>query len=367
MKKALIIGMGKSGKAAKALLEKKGYYPVCFDGKGGELPKNLDLVILSPGVPPSHTLVQQAQAASVEVIGEMELGLRYLQQRAIGITGTNGKTTTTLLITHALQSSRIKARAVGNVGLPLCEYLLAPNLKETLVLEFSSFQLETCTTKALESAILLNITPDHLDRYENFEAYAKTKFRIGELCETLWLGEDVKKIFETYSPTRDTREYNEVSFLQSIGADAAQARESFVYPQHRFERLKTLHGVEFVNDSKATNVEAVLHALKQVDRSVLLLVGGRDKGANFMDLLPSLKKVRKIFAFGEAGGKIEMALKGSCEISRFGTLEESFAQAAKEAKEGEMVLLSPACSSLDAFANFEKRGEKFKQMVEELS
>ncbi len=360
--KIVILGMGRSGKAAKALLEREGHELICLDQPDGVLPENIDQIVVSPGVPGTHPLLQNAK---VEVIGEMELGLRRLKQRAIGVTGTNGKTTTTLFITHALRCSGKKARALGNIGTPLCEYLLLPDEEEIIVLEMSSFQLETCSTRCLERGIILNITPDHLDRYEGFEAYAKAKCRMGEICKELYLGEGVKKIFETYSPTRDTQNYSEIDFCSDFGVNAHFAKKSFVPPAHRFELLRNLREVAFVNDSKATNVEAVCYALEKVDAPVLLLLGGRDKGANFAELMNYAKKVRIIFAFGEASAKIEMELGSKCKS--FATLEEAFAAAAAEAKSGEMVLLSPACSSFDAFENYEKRGERFKQMVEELA
>ncbi len=382
--KALVVGMGRSGLAARALLGKEGYQLTCVDqNPQGERvgsdrvminPFDFDLVVLSPGVPGSHPLVLQADHKGVQVVGEMELGLRFLQNRAIGITGTNGKTTTTMLLAHALQRSGKKASTLGNIGTPLCEYLLDPDPDEILVLEFSSFQLETCLSKKLDSAVILNITPDHLDRYPNFAAYAKAKCAIAGLIKEgreLWLGDGVKKIFETYWPTRDTLAYNELQILQSFGVTPEifqKAKEDFIPPAHRLELAGVVRGVHFVNDSKATNGESVLHALKKVQGPIILLAGGRDKGADFAKWLPFLRgKVRKVFAFGEAGKKIEEELGKVCELKRFATLEESFEKAAEEASEGETVLLSPGCSSFDAFANFEKRGERFTKMVKELS
>jgi UDP-N-acetylmuramoylalanine--D-glutamate ligase len=417
MKRAVVLGYGVSGRAAAALLQSWGVGVVALDRKAGQIdatsvPVELDraefsldgfdAIVLSPGVDPRHPLVVKAHAQGIEVIGELDLALRAAPNRCIGITGTNGKTTVTLLVSHALNRAGVAARAVGNVGVALSEYLLKPDPKEILVIELSSFQLETLRERKLSSAAYLNLTPDHLDRYPSLRDYAAAKARIqdclieggalfvsrqiasewGDLFskpyrvfdeEPFWSQEQRPSPYEAM-----VRGLPEEPNLQAALALCAEwgirreqfesALQTFRKPAHRIEFVRRLQGVDYFNDSKGTNIDAVMYAMRSFDRPVVLIVGGVDKGASYRPWIDSFReKVRTMVAYGEAAPKIEAELAQQFPLKRVQSMGEAIVLARQLAREGDAVLLSPGCSSYDQFRNFADRGEQFVRLVKELS
>ncbi|MBS0625747.1 MAG: UDP-N-acetylmuramoyl-L-alanine--D-glutamate ligase [Verrucomicrobia bacterium] len=418
--KDLVIGLGISGKASAAFLLKSGRKVIGADKKAeslkseplvkegleliidqGPFPK-VDRVILSPGVSPEHPWVKEAKRLGIEVVGEIELALRHLKNRCVGVTGTNGKTTTVLLIAHILNSAKIPALALGNVGDSLSGYLLEPNRGEVLVLELSSFQLETMESKCLEAAALLNITPDHLDRYASMKEYADAKFRIGKCVKAggkFWVSKAVKEIYggegEVFDPSAEYAPWSDekiaaISMLRYIqlgvpekqnvqaayqickglGVSDLEFRrglETFRKPAHRIEWVDEKNGVTFYNDSKATNIDSVMHAVSLFEGPLILLAGGYDKGASYKPWIDCFQsKVKMIIAFGGAASKIEAELKDAFRLTRVGTLDEAVRLAAIRAEKGDSILLSPGCSSYDQFRNYEHRGDEFKRLVKGL-
>ncbi|MCB1108715.1 MAG: hypothetical protein KDK44_03585 [Chlamydiia bacterium] len=341
--KALILGVGRSGNAAKLFLEHHGWdVHICE-----HLPEQLDfdLAILSPGIPLFDDRCQRIIASNIELIGELELGLRFLDRPAVGVTGTNGKTTTTELIAYLTGGV-----ACGNNGYALTKALLESEKNVPLVIEMSSFQLETVKTRCLDGAVILNVTPDHLDRYKNFDSYRAAKERIA-LC--LKEGAPLYRSIDTY----------EAAELLSGILGRVRSKEGFTPPAHRLEFVAKIGGVRFINDSKATNVESVLHALKKETHNVILLAGGLDKGGDFTKWVAFAPKVKKILVFGKAQELIAKALKSHFTIERVENLEVATKKAFKEARDGDTILLSPGCASYDQFRDFEERGEKYKTFV----
>lgn len=398
--KILVIGYGVSGRAAAALLKARGFEVVAVDRKAGEIKADIPVfldtgdfsldgiaqVILSPGVLPSHPLVVKAREQGIEVIGEIELAFRSIQNRCIGVTGSNGKTTTTLLIAHVLG-----ARAVGNVGAALTEAVLQAGPEEILVIELSSFQLETLQSRKLDAAVCLNVTPNHLDRHPTMRDYAKAKARIGDCLKEggkLFISPQVWENFSDLFCQKGVEILQEnvaaispVEYIQLgkqnveaafaictlMGASQeqfAEALKTFRKPPHRIEWVGEWGGVEYFNDSKATNIDAVMHAMSLMQKPVLLLAGGVHKGASYRPWLESFRgKVRKIFAYGQAASKMKEELASSFPVEVVETLAQAVALARGEAKRNETVLLSPGCSSYDQFQSFEHRGDEFKRLV----
>lgn len=339
MMKYQIIGEGLSAKGAAAFIEKMGDEIVT---------EHPDIVVISPGYPLSHPVAVEGRRSGAEIIGEMELGMRYVQNRCLAITGTNGKTTSTLLTTHVLNVTGTKAKAVGNIGIPLCSYLLDPDPSEVLVVEVSSFQIETMKTPIFAAGGITNITPDHLDRYGSYAEYVAMKHRLSHFVKgPFYQGDDLPFYLSGLSRTC----FDEAS-------------QTFVRPPHRIEHIKTVDGISFYNDSKGTNVDAVCFAVKALPQPLILIVGGRDKGASYEVWNPLFEnKVKRVLAIGEAAEKIQRELKMDVEI--VGTLENAFKRSLEYAREGDAVLLSPGCSSFDQFKNYEERGQVFKRLVEE--
>ena len=436
MRKVLVIGMGKSGKAAYRFLVIQGHQPVGVDDNLNLLNKlreeglqvsespdvsEFDEIVLSPGVPLTNKWYLDAKQLGKDIIGEVELGLRDLKnsskqtsQTIIGITGTNGKTTVTLLIEHILKFSGKKARALGNIGTPFTEYCLNRDPEEIIVAELSSYQLETLTSKVLDVGIILNITPDHLDRYQSLEEYATAKSLIqtcltseaklyinsqvlkdfGHLfkgkCRTfgsfsgsfLWTdGDIVKELnkFEFSWPEKFIR----VGIHDSENALAAwavcrelgvqketflQALTTFQKPAHRIEFVKEFRGVTYFNDSKGTNLDATLKAVSAMPGSVILIAGGVDKGSSYKVWKETfIGKVRLIFAIGQAAEKIKQELLSDISVHVVSSLEEAVQKAEECARSGEAVLLSPGCASFDMFRDYAHRGEEFKRYVQRVT
>ena len=398
MNKALVIGFGVSGKASAALLQKHGWTVVAMDrnASGDVVPEDaplslpeFSLVVISPGIPPTHKTVRAAQALGIEVIGEIELAFRYVENRCIGVTGTNGKTTTTMLIAHALGG-----RAVGNIGFALSDYLLNPNPAEILVVELSSFQLETLSQKKLDHAVYLNLTPDHLDRYNTLHDYAAAKARIqnclkpnGKVFISQQIKADFGDLFDPHKTVvfhepvdqRPSMQYTQWGMpeAQNVEASAAvcaefglnraefdKALRTFKKPAHRIEWLGEMNGVHYYDDSKGTNIDAVMHAVALFEGPIVLIIGGVDKGASYMPWVKSLRgKVRLMVAYGQAADKMETELKAHFPFVKTGLFADAVRRAKQEAKRGEVVLLSPGCSSFDQHKNYAHRGEEFKTLV----
>jgi UDP-N-acetylmuramoylalanine--D-glutamate ligase len=437
MKKALVIGLGISGCSAAELLLSKGFQVTGVDKNLLKIKKEprvsrlktlglhvqqeddpidwkkISLVIISPGVPRDHPLFCRAKEHHIETIDEVELAFRYLDQKAAGITGTNGKTTVTLLIEHILNASGYKAKALGNIGEPLALYALHPNPQEIIVAELSSYQLETMKAKVLDAAVVLNITPDHLDRYSSMEEYAKAKLKIAPLLKTskspLYLHEHIPADFssltkgisfktfghlggsflstdKTVFKQGETVEYflplryrEELGMHESENALAAWAivkefgvtpeqfgkgLESFTKPAHRIEFVKEIDGVCYFDDSKGTNIDATIKAVNTMKGPVILIAGGVDKGASYQPWKTDFsQKIKKIIAIGQAAKKIHSELNDSFSVELTDSMQKAVELAAGESEAGDCVLLSPGCSSFDMFRDYAHRGEEFKQQV----
>lgn len=417
--RALVVGLGISGSSAAKFLVKRGAKVTGVDRQPKDIPgvevlldsapldlSVFDLVVTSPGVPPSHPLIAGAREKGIEVIGEAELALRYLPGYKLGITGTNGKTTVTLMTTHILKAMGIDARAVGNVGDPLTEQVDTP--AEVFVIELSSFQLETMTTPVLDRAVILNITPDHLDRYDSMEGYAAAKYKIRDCLKSpteLFLHESLKpefanyqnygfnsdnnlscdgqkllyqKIIEYYLPLgyRDKLSHDVLNFMASYclcrdwitsSADLDQALASFKKPSHRIEFVRCLDGVSYYNDSKGTNIDAVLCAVDSLPPGITLIAGGVDKGAAYTPWIERFKgRVEKIYAIGQAANKMAEQLGSDISVHILPSLEDAVQTARVNARPGTLVLLSPGCSSYDMFRDYKHRGDTFIKIVNEL-
>ncbi|MEZ5315541.1 MAG: Mur ligase family protein [Chlamydiales bacterium] len=385
----LIIGLGISGQAVKNFCEERGDTISIYDDALPPQPlafEKIDLAIKSPGIPSTHPLVKSLQKYPIPVIGEIDLALQEIQDQTIyAITGSNGKTTTTLLATHLLNLSGKKAMAVGNIGIPLISQVKSD--VEIFVLELSSFQLESILIgHHFNRAVLLNITPNHLDWHLTFEAYTKAKLRLQACLKKgapFFTTHSIAKQFcpgATILPieTIASLSYRNRQFyphdLENIAAAYAltsvdqnrlkQGLDTFTKPPHRIEFVREYRGIHFVNDSKATSIDAVIKAIHTIKTSIVLIAGGVDKGGCYANWLSVFhQKVRKVFAMGEAAKKMENALAFEIQLEKVGSLEEGIKQATLFAKKGETVLLSPGCSSYDQFKNYEERGDRFKEIV----
>jgi UDP-N-acetylmuramoylalanine--D-glutamate ligase len=391
MKTALVIGLGVSGEAAAQLLVKKGFSVTVFDDKIKKGPwtfvenprevdlASFDLVIASPGISPHHSLYARALSEGKKVIGEMELGMQCSKQKAIAITGTNGKTTVTSLIAHILNASGIPARALGNIGTAISSYFLDPHPEEVLVVEVSSFQLETLNTPCFDIGIILNITPDHLDRYEGMREYAAAKCRLVYCLKeggTLIVGKEIAAIygdllcnFQTYDEAKGNNEAAwKIAARFGISQDQFnQALATFKIGPHRIEFVAKINGIAYYNDSKGTNVDAVIYALDRMASPVVLIAGGLAKKSSFTYWREKFNgRVRSIVAMGEAKEQIKEELGETTPVILAENLREAVGKATQIAAEGECVLLSPGCASLDMFQNYADRGDQFKQCVLEL-
>lgn len=396
--KTMVLGLGISGKAAASFLLSQGVAVVGVDKKADSLKyepeiqelmhrglvlkgeesslDNIRQVILSPGIPLSHPLVMAAQKQNIEVIGEVEFAFRHIRNRCVGITGSNGKTTTTLLITHVLNMEGIAAYALGNVGVGLSTYLLHPNRDAVLVVELSSFQLETLKTRALDYALILNITENHLDRYHSLKEYAAAKLSIQHCLKESGKLFVSKKVAEDYF-CHPIDLYDAGENEQNVQAAFAickqfgiteegffRAVKKFRKPPHRIEWVASIDGVDFYNDSKSTNVGSVIYALRQFSRPLILIVGGLDKGSSYLPWIQHFQgKVRHVVAYGSAKDKIEKEIGHLVAFTKVGPFAGAVDAAIEKAKENDTVLLSPGCSSYDQFPNFECRGDAFKELI----
>jgi UDP-N-acetylmuramoylalanine--D-glutamate ligase len=446
-KRVLVVGLGKSGLSAAMFLREQGARVTVSDTRSAvalakEIPALLeagimvesgghglltfrrqDLIVVSPGVPMDTPEVKQVVAFGLPVIGELELASRYLQGRVVAITGSNGKTTTTTLVGKIFADAGVPTLVGGNIGLPVID-LVAKSTPETVsVLEVSSFQLETIEEFHPWIAVVLNITPDHLDRHGSFESYAAAKARITERqaaedflvlnaedkaaqmvalktkAQIFWFsgrrpikqgafvhGESILFVpregakAEPVMPVSDIHlkgSHNVENVLAAVCAarlakiPAESIRASvagFAAVEHRLELVKVVNGVEFYNDSKATNVDAAMKAVASFPGGIHLILGGKDKDSDYTLMSGMLKeRVKIVYTIGSAAEKIERELHGVVKIVSAETLQVAVTKAAKAAATGDVVLLSPACSSFDQFENYEQRGRVFRQLVNELN
>jgi UDP-N-acetylmuramoylalanine--D-glutamate ligase len=359
-----------------------------------------DSLVVTPGLPLNrHPIAQRAREAGVEIIGDIELFARARPElpphKVVGITGTNGKSTTTALVHHILETAGVPATMGGNIGLPI---LAQDPLPEggVYVLELSSYQIDLTQSLDCDVAVLLNITPDHLDRYESFEAYAASKARLfemqaphhfslyegpsppGFLDETEHAENWIAYIDDIIIPDEDQSRWPALQGPHNLqNAKAATAvclaleipakfiREGErTYPglPHRMERVQEKDGVLFVNDSKATNPTATAPALAAFER-IRWICGGRAKTDDLDECAPHFGHVRKAYTIGEAGDLFARLLSQHMDVAECETLERAVREAAGEAEAGDTVLLSPACASFDQFRDFEQRGDTFRELV----
>ena len=435
-----VYGMGRSGLAAARLLRARGVRVVAVDGRtdvamaelagdpgielrlGDEsaaLPPGVDGVVLSPGVPRTTPLVRAAESRGVPVIAEVELAYPFLDGTVIGITGSNGKSTTATLTAAMLEESGLPAALCGNIGEPLSDQVDGPPGR-IFVVELSSFQLETVDSFRADAAALLNVTGDHLDRYADVAAYAAAKARVFERQNELstavlnaddpavvtiglgverarrrWFsrlrpvadgcfleegtiveaapGRDAQELFVaaemTIAGSHNVENAMAASLLAlAAGGDRAAVRRAalrFEGLPHRTRRIAERGGVVFYDDSKGTNVGATSKSLEAfADGSVHLILGGLAKGQDFAPLRPAVaRKAKAVYLIGADAGALEAALAGVVAIRRAETLERAVAAAAAAAVAGDIVLLSPACASFDQFTDFSHRGRRFQELV----
>jgi len=430
--KVVVVGMARSGIAAVELLIEKGAKVVAVDvhpvqderlaQRGievkGQVRANFagaDLIVLSPGVPPDNQTIGMSRRQGVPVIGDLELASWFLEGETVGITGSNGKTTTTAMTGHILKSSGIPAQTGGNIGTPPCAVVATSKPGQWNVLELSSFQLETIDTFRAHIGVFLNVTPDHLDRHYTFERYAAAKARVFENQRSgdfavlnaddpiargfaarrgvdYWFssthavspGAYVSggRILLADEPLMETDEVplrgvhnleNTMAAAISAslcGATHAQIREAVMtFPgvEHRLEFVRDLGGVAWYNDSKATNVDAALKALAAFPGRLWVILGGKDKDGDYAPLSAPLKeKAHAALLIGAAAEKIASQLQDSAWLIVCGTLGAAVREAHARAVPGDTVLLAPACASFDQFQNFEHRGREFKRLVQAL-
>ncbi len=435
MKKYTVIGMARSGIAAAYKLKELGYKPYLSEYKvaedildaeklrqdfdcefGGHTDKVLDsdLIIVSPGIP-DIPILRKAKEQNIEIISEIEFGYRikHPNSKIIAITGSNGKSTTVSLIHHLLITAGYNSVLAGNIGTAFTSYPIEKPEIDFIVLELSSFQLELIDRFKPDVAAILNITPDHLNRYAGFDDYAKTKFNIfqnlseNELAIINADDEATKKFiplingnlkqFSTNNEADIFVQNNEIVFanhkfnideikikgphnianaLAALLAvspfnipneDLRKGLATFVSLPHRLEYVDTIAGVKFINDSKATNTDSVKYALQSFDRPIRIIMGGKGKGEDYRILNKYLSKfAKKIYLIGETIAEMRAAFSGVCEFEEFDSFKAAIVKAFEDAKSGEDVVLSPACTSYDMFANFEVRGDTFKEIVREL-
>ena len=372
------------------------------------------MIVLSPGVDTELPLLKEARRKGIRIIGEIELASGFIKKPIIAITGTNGKTTTTTLIGEIFKKAFGDVFVGGNIGTPFIRYVTEDRKTPHIVLEVSSFQLETIETFRPNTAILLNITEDHLDRYRNFNEYKEAKYRIFEnqtegdyaLINTNIL--PVMKGKPKVLPFSTHQEVSEGAFARNGNLYVRFGGHEFIYKRelspligihnteniltalltahiygieqaitedvlktfrglpHRVEYIRTINGVNFYNDSKATNVDAAKRALESVDGNIVLIAGGKDKGGSYHAITEVADKIRALVVIGEAQEKILRELGGLMTTYTEKSMEDAVLKAREVARAGDMVLLSPMCSSFDMFKDYKDRGNTFRRIVESL-
>src|SRR5258708_2134211 len=448
-KRVLVVGLGKSGVASALLLKARGARVTVSDTKSGdelrnEIPALLDrgitvetgghgertfrgqdLIVVSPGVPADAPLLVQARTMGETVIGEIELAAQFLPGPIVAITGSNGKTTTTTLTGEILAAGGLPTLVGGNIGTPAISLAERANPDSVILLEVSSFQLETIKTFRPQGAGVLNVTPDHLDRHRTFEAYVDAKARMFEnqqgsdfavlneddptcvamaartRAQVFWFSrqKEVKQgagmrdgniLFRDGSGLQDKAQreimqgseiplkgaHNLENGLAAVCAGALmgcvpekirQAVRDFKAVEHRLEFVATIRGVDYYNDSKATNVDATIKALESFPANIHLILGGKDKGSDYTVLNDLLRqRVKRVYTIGAAAAKIESQIK-NVEVVHAEALENALRKANALAESGDVVLLAPACASFDQFKSYEHRGRVFKEIVRGLA
>ena len=443
-KRVLVVGLGKSGVASSLFLQSRGArvtvsdeksqeqlrteIPALLDkgimvetGKHGERTfRDQDLIVVSPGVPNDVPQLMNARKMGIPVIGEIELAARYLEGKVIAITVSNGKTTTTTLTGEVIAAGGLQSLVGGNIGTPAITFVDQSSPNTWVVLEISSFQLETIETFKPHIAAILNITPDHLDRHGSMEAYIAAKARIFEnqtdkdfavlnmddpTCVALgqkltprvyWFSRktEVERgsfvrggriVFRDARGEREIMPVEEITLkgahnLENVLAAAAmgilagvepakvrRAVKGFKAVEHRLEYTATIRGVQYFNDSKATNVDATIKALESFPGNIHLILGGKDKGSDYSVLNDLLKaRVKRVYTIGAAAQKIESQISG-VNVTSAGTLDQAVRKASEFAEPGDVVLLAPACASFDQFQSYEQRGRVFKEVVRALA
>jgi UDP-N-acetylmuramoylalanine--D-glutamate ligase len=431
-----ILGAVRSGVAAAKLAKKLGAIPFVSDFSsklseiaeldnlginyelGGHSEKvfDCDFIITSPGVPSNSAVIVEAINKGIKIISEIEFASWFCKGNIIAITGSNGKTTTTELCNHTLNFCGIKSYSAGNIGLAFSEIALDVKTDEFVVLEVSSFQLDFIDEFKPKYSIILNITPDHLDRYENnFNKYAESKMKIQQnqnnddyfifnIDDNYLANSDVKNVNKIhfslkaiqngffveagkfkYSNNGTVKNICDTSILQIKGEHnqynamavialaeligisnekLENALSSFKGVEHRLELVRIINGISFINDSKATNVDSVWYALRSFETPIHLILGGKDKGNDYSQIKDLVaKNVKKIYAIGSSANKIYDYFNLTIEVQIMDTFEDAVTIAFNSANSGEIVLLSPACASFDMFNNYEHRGDSFKQIV----
>ncbi len=445
-KRVLVVGLGKSGVASALFLKGHGAQVTVSDTKSGdelrnEIPvlldhgitvesgghgdrtfRGQDLIVVSPGVPVDAPPLVQARALGEAVIGEVELAAQFLPGPIVAITGSNGKTTTTTLVGEIMTAAGFPALVGGNIGTPAISLAERAQAETVIVLEISSFQLETIRTFRPKVAVVLNVTPDHLDRHRTFEIYVDAKARIFEnqqasdfavlnaddptcvamasrtRAQIFWFSRqkevqqgawvrDGNIVFREAHGDKETPRQREIMQVSEIplkgahnlenvlaavcagmlmGCDAEKIRQAvcnFKAVEHRLEFVATIRGVDYYNDSKATNVDATIKALESFPANIHLILGGKDKGSDYSVLNDLLRqRVKRVYTIGAAAAKIESQIKGP-EVVPAETLENAIRKANGVAQPGDVVLLAPACASFDQFKNYEQRGKIFKEIV----
>jgi UDP-N-acetylmuramoylalanine--D-glutamate ligase len=443
-KRALVVGLGKSGVASALFMKAHGARVTVSDTKSGdelrnEIPvlldhgitvetgghgdrtfRGQDLIVVSPGVPVDAPPLVQARSLGETVIGEIELAAQFLPGPIVAITGSNGKTTTTTLVGEIMTAAGVPTLVGGNIGTPAISLAERAKPETVVVLEISSFQLETIQTFRPKIAVVLNVTPDHLDRHRTFEIYTDAKARIFEnqqgsdfavlnaddptcvalgartRAQVFWFSRqkevpqgawvrDSNIVFRDSNGQREILQVSEIPLkgahnLENVLAAVCsgvlmgcapekvrQAVHDFKAVEHRLEFVATVAGVDYYNDSKATNVDATIKALESFPANIHLILGGKDKGSDYTVLNDLIRqRVKGVYTIGAAAAKIESQVKGA-EIVHAETLENAIRKANATAQTGDVVLLAPACASFDQFKNYEHRGKVFKDIVAALA
>jgi UDP-N-acetylmuramoylalanine--D-glutamate ligase len=444
-KRVLVVGLGKSGVASALFLKSRGARVTVSDSKpeaelrdeillllehgitvetgghGDRTFRGQDLIVVSPGVPFDAPQLVQARNLGEPVIGEIELAAQFLRGHIVAITGANGKTTTTSLAGEIIAAGRFPVLVGGNIGMPAIGFVDQSGPATWTVLEVSSFQLETIVDFRPRIAVILNITPDHLDRHKTFANYINAKARIFEnqrADDFTVLNADDSTTAELSGRTRAqmiwfsrTREIAKGAFVRGehiyfrdghsereilplaeislkgahnlenvlagacigmlVGCLPEQIREAvriFKAVEHRLEFVARIAGVDYYNDSKATNVDATVKALESFPANVHLILGGKDKGSDYSVLNELLRqRVKRVYTIGAAAANIESQIQGAAEVEHAETLENAVRRASESAVPGDVVLLAPACASFDQFKSYEHRGRAFKETVHSLA
>jgi UDP-N-acetylmuramoylalanine--D-glutamate ligase len=444
-KRVLVVGLGRSGVASAQFLQASGAKVTVSDAKSpeqlaSEIPALLergiavetgghgertfrgqDLIVVSPGVPADSAPLLQARIRGVLIIGEIELAAQFLQGRIVAITGSNGKTTTTTLTGEILAASGFPVAVGGNIGTPAISLVDQTTPGSFVILEVSSFQLETIQTFRPFISAILNITPDHLDRHRTLEAYVDAKSRIFEnqkegdfcvlnaddaaanaltgrvQCPVLHFSRRTEVRAGAFVRNgrilvRDGAVEQEILPVEEIALQGAhnlenvlaavciasragcpaekirQAVQAFRAVEHRLEFVAEIAGVRYFNDSKATNVDATIKALESFPANIHLILGGKDKGSDYSVLNRLLReRVKRVYTIGAAAEKISSQIQQAAEIDPSGTLEMAVRRASILAQPGDVVLLAPACASFDQFQSYEHRGRVFKEVVKALA